>query len=138
MRRCGLFATCFTALHGTPMASIPAGISSVTTLPAPMTALCTDGDAGQICTPMPIQTLLPMVTRLGIFQSGVALCNIEWMAAVEIQQFGPMNTWSPMVTGARVQDHKVMVCIKCTADTRMAAVIDKKRRLNDNIGRTGA
>ena len=37
----------------------------------------------------------------------------------------------------RVQNHKVMVGIKCTADTRMAAVIDKKRRLNDDIGHTG-
>ena len=97
MRLCGLFATCFTALHGTPMASIPAGISSVTTLPAAMTALSPMVTPGQICTPMPIQTLLPMVTGLA-YSSPALRCATSngWPAVTEISD--PTESYDATMT----------------------------------------
>ncbi len=64
--------------------------------------------------------------RLGIFQSGVALCNIERMACGRDTAVRADEHMVADGDRRRVQNHKVMVGIKCTADTRMAAVIDKK------------
>ena len=54
--------------HGFPAATTPAGMSRVTTEPAPMMLLSPIVTPGVIVTEPPIHTLLPMVTGLGSSQ----------------------------------------------------------------------
>lgn len=75
------------------------GISFVTTLPAPMTALSPIVTPGKIVQFPPIQTFLPIVTGLpNSTSNNHSFESNEWQA-VYICVFGPIIVCSPILTG---------------------------------------
>ena len=88
-------------LQGLPAATTPAGISFVTTLPAPMVVPSPMVTPGRIVTSPPSQTLSSSV--MGFVYSRQLLSSYGrtgWMA-VYMPQFGPMKQCVPMVIFAQ-------------------------------------
>ena len=81
-------------------AKLSAGISRVTTLPAPITVLSPITTPARIVEPAPIHTLLPIVMGFATSTPAFRISGSIACSAVVKQQFGATKTWSPKVTFA--------------------------------------
>ena len=86
--------------QGTPTATTLAGMSCVTTLPAPMTALSPMVTPASTVQPAPSQTRLPTVMGRAISSPSTRSSGSMGCSAVVKQQLGPTNTLSPKRTSA--------------------------------------
>ena len=84
--------------HGFPAANTPAGMSRVTTLPAPMTLSEPMVTPPITRTPAPNHTLSPTVIGLKICQPSRRFFGSMAWVTVEKVQSGPIRTASPKVT----------------------------------------
>ena len=102
--------------HGLPAAKCPAGISRVTTLPAPITQPSPSVTPPHTVTFPASQQLLPMligfaysksyVLPSGLVQILRSLLRKECIGVSKLQ-FGPKNTLSPIVTGQQSRTVKL-------------------------------
>ena len=112
---------------------MPAGMSLVTTLPAPITALSPIRDARQHLHAHADPHIAADRDGFGIFQPGVALGCVHRVAR---RGEAAVRADEHMVAERdrrAVQDHQIMVGIKRLARADVEAVVHIKRRLDDNI-----
>ena len=87
---------------GFPTATESAGMSRVTTAPAPMTGTVADGDARADDHPSAQPAVVADGDRTARFESSAALCRASnGCRAVSSCTLGPMSVWRPMRIGAR-------------------------------------
>ncbi|KAH7129377.1 hypothetical protein B0J13DRAFT_453587 [Dactylonectria estremocensis] len=85
---------------GEPTATLQAGISLVTTEPAPMVQPSPMVTPGRMTTAPPIQQSSPIVTGFPNSMFSLRLATSTSWVAVVIMTLGPNMTRSPMVTSA--------------------------------------
>ena len=97
---------------GFPTATESAGMSRVTTAPAPMTERSPMATPGQTITPPPNQQSSPTAR----FESSAALCRVERMQGGEQLHFGPYERVAADADRRQVEEHAVEIDERPFAD----------------------
>jgi hypothetical protein len=123
--------------HGLPAASTPAGMSRVTTLPAPITAPFPIDTPGRISALPPTQTSDPILT--GFPNSRLRRCAaFSGCIGVRICTAGPKSVKSPMWTSQTSRATQLKFEGHPLAEPYIGAVVAEERRLHPDGVATGA
>jgi hypothetical protein len=108
--------TFFTTLAGTPIATLQAGISFVTTAPAAIVQPCPIVTPGKITTCPPIQQSSPITTFLAYSIFSRRLWTSVSCVAFMMETLGPSRTVLPMVTRPQSRTVKLKFAKKLLCD----------------------